>query len=104
LLTILFTSVLLAAKNSLYAIIFGLQVAFYSMAAVSWIFEKAGVKVAWLGYPQYFVITNLASVLAFIKLVRGERYVRWQPLREPQEPSAPITDSGVLSGNRGVRS
>ena len=104
LLTILFTSVLLAPKNSLYAIIFGLQVAFYSMAAVSWLFEKAGVKVAWLGYPQYFVITNLASVLAFIKLVRGERYVRWQPLREPQEPSAPITDSGVFSGNRGVRS
>lgn len=103
LLMTLFMSALLAAKNSLYAIVFGLQVAFYLMAAISWLFEKAGVKASWLGYPQYFVITNLASVLAFIKLVRGERYVRWQPLREAQASSGNITDSGVLSSeDRGV--
>lgn len=104
LLMTLLMSALLASKNAFYAIVLGLQVAFYLTAAISWFSEKAGVKVAWLGYPQYFVITNLASVLAFIKLVRGERYVRWQPLREAQESSAAITDPAVLSGNRGVRS
>lgn len=104
LLMTLFMSALLASKNALYAIVFGLQVAFYFTAAISWLFEKAGVKVGWLAYPQYFVITNLASVLAFIKLVRGERYVRWQPVREAQESSAAITEPAVFSGNRGVRS
>lgn len=99
LLMTLFMSALLASKNALYAIVFGLQVAFYLAAAISWLCEKAGVKVAWLGYPQYFVITNLASVLAFIKLVRGERYVRWQPLRGKS-----VTDPAVFSENSEVRS
>jgi hypothetical protein len=34
-----------------------------------------------LALPQYFVITNVACLLALFKLVRGERYVRWEPVR-----------------------
>jgi hypothetical protein len=32
--------------------------------------------------PLYFVLTNIASVIAFYKFLRGERYARWEPIRE----------------------
>ena len=35
-----------------------------------------------LALPQYFVITNLASLIAFVKFLAGERYTRWEPSRE----------------------
>jgi hypothetical protein len=35
-----------------------------------------------LALPQYFVITNLASLIAFVKFLTGERYTRWEPSRE----------------------
>ena len=34
-----------------------------------------------LALPQYFVLANLASLLAFYKFLRGERYARWEPIR-----------------------
>jgi cellulose synthase/poly-beta-1,6-N-acetylglucosamine synthase-like glycosyltransferase len=84
LLLILITSGLMARSNWMYTLIFVCQVLFYLVAVVSWLVEKAGVKSYWLAFPQYFVITNLASLLAFIKLIRGERYVRWEPVRDAQ--------------------
>jgi hypothetical protein len=35
-----------------------------------------------MALPQYFVITNLASLIAFVKFLSGERYARWEPSRE----------------------
>jgi hypothetical protein len=29
----------------------------------------------------YFVLANLASVIAFYKFIRGERYATWEPIR-----------------------
>jgi len=34
-------------------------------------------------FPQYFVLANWAALVAFYKFVRGERYARWEPIREP---------------------
>lgn len=90
----------LAWNSLLYAVIFGCQVAFYGAAGISWLVEKAGLKSYWLAFPQYFVITNLASLIAFIKLVRGERYVRWEPVREAQLSSGKSTI--ISSSERGA--
>jgi hypothetical protein len=35
-----------------------------------------------LAIPQYFVLTNAASLVGFYKFLRGERYARWEPIRE----------------------
>ena len=35
-----------------------------------------------LALPHYFVLANAAVVLAFYKFLRGERYARWEPVRE----------------------
>jgi len=88
LLVTLLTSGLLAPSSVLYGLVFGCQVAFYLVAAVSWLSERAGVKSRWLALPQYFVITNLASLIALFKLIRGERYIRWEPVRDQQPSSA----------------
>ena len=35
-----------------------------------------------LALPQYFVLANLASLIAFYQFLRGERYTHWDPNRE----------------------
>ena len=82
LITIFIASAFLATRNAFYAVMFAGQVAFYLAALVSWVLERMGVTFSLLALPQYFVITNLASLIAFVKFVTGERYTRWEPSRE----------------------
>jgi cellulose synthase/poly-beta-1,6-N-acetylglucosamine synthase-like glycosyltransferase len=82
LIAIFIASAWLATRNAFYAAVFVMQVAFYLAALVSWILERLGVTFGLLALPQYFVITNLASLIAFVKFLTGERYTRWEPSRE----------------------
>jgi biofilm PGA synthesis N-glycosyltransferase PgaC len=82
LIAIFLASAFLAARNTFYAVVFVMQVAFYLAALVSWVLERMGVRFSLLALPQYFVITNLASLIAFVKFLTGERYTRWEPSRE----------------------
>ena len=83
LIAIFITTGFLAPRNAFYAALFVVQVAFYLAALVSALLEKIGLSVRLLALPQYFVITNLASLIAFVKFVSGESYTRWEPHREP---------------------
>jgi len=83
LLVIFIASLVLAPRSSFYALVALLQVSFYLAALVSWALERRGVRVRLLAIPQYFVIANLASLLALYQFLRGERYARWEPIREP---------------------
>ena len=82
LIALLITSAFLAFKNLFYATVFIAQVCFYLAAAASALMVRLGINSRWLALPQYFVITNVACLIALFKLVRGERYVRWEPVRE----------------------
>ena len=82
LLAILFSSALLAFSSTLYSAIFLAQVAFYAMAALGWLLERAGYKNRLLAFPQYFVLANAACLIAAYKFLHGERYARWEPIRE----------------------
>lgn len=82
LIAIFIASAFLATRNAFYAAVFVIQVAFYLAALVSWMLERMGVTFSLLALPQYFVITNLASLIAFVKFLTGERYTRWEPSRE----------------------
>jgi cellulose synthase/poly-beta-1,6-N-acetylglucosamine synthase-like glycosyltransferase len=82
LIALLITSAFLAFKNLFYAAVFIAQIGFYLAAAASAVMVRLGINSRWLALPQYFVITNVACLIALIKLVRGERYVRWEPVRE----------------------
>jgi cellulose synthase/poly-beta-1,6-N-acetylglucosamine synthase-like glycosyltransferase len=79
---LLASSVLLDPLSPFYAIALVLQAGFYGMAVAAWLLERAGKRLSLLAMPLYFVLANLASVIAFYKFIRGERYARWEPIRE----------------------
>jgi len=79
----LLSSIALAPRHTFYALVALAQSGFYALALVGWILEKAGIRNRLLALPQYFVLTNLASLIAFYKYFRGERYARWETVREP---------------------
>jgi hypothetical protein len=79
----LLSSAVLAPHSFFYAAAFIAQFCFYHAALMGWVLEKACVHVRVLALPQYFVLTNIASLVAFYKFLRGERYARWEPIREP---------------------
>jgi len=83
LLGMLVASVFLASSSRFFAAVFFAQAGCYLLAAFSWLLEQFGVHSRLLALPQYFVLTNLAPLLAGYKFVTGERYARWEPIREP---------------------
>jgi cellulose synthase/poly-beta-1,6-N-acetylglucosamine synthase-like glycosyltransferase len=82
LILILAASAVLANGSIFYLIALVAQLSCYLAALASWMLERVGVKNRLLSLPQYFVLANLASLVAFYKFLRGERYARWEPIRE----------------------
>lgn len=81
LIVIFLSSLVLAGGALAYRIVFALQLAGYAGAACAWMLERIGVRSRLLALPHYFVLANVASILAFLKFLRGERYARWEPIR-----------------------
>jgi len=73
----LVTNVALAAHSSWYASLLGIQVGFYCAVAGGW----AGVRA--LRIPFYFVVANLAILVAWFRYARGERMTVWKPSERP---------------------
>jgi cellulose synthase/poly-beta-1,6-N-acetylglucosamine synthase-like glycosyltransferase len=71
----------LSTSSAFYRMLFALQGLGYLCAAFSWLLEKVGVHSRVLALPHYFVLANLASVIALFQFLRGERYARWEPIR-----------------------
>ena len=82
LVALLITSVILAGSSPFFVLTVAVQVLFYSMAVAGWVIEKMGGRLSVLAMPLYFVLANLASAVAFYKFLRGETYVRWEPIRQ----------------------
>jgi cellulose synthase/poly-beta-1,6-N-acetylglucosamine synthase-like glycosyltransferase len=83
LLALLFASIVLAPGSLFYLLVLVAQLSFYLAALCGWLSERSGAHIRLLALPQYFVLANLASLVAFYKFLRGERYARWEPIREP---------------------
>jgi len=82
-----FLIALFAASSLLAGVSFGYQIFFLAQAfgylcgALSWLLENFGVRSRALALPHYFVLANVASVIAMFQFLRGERYARWEPIR-----------------------
>ena len=81
LLTIFISTGILAFDSVLFAMIFILQIIFYSIALLTWVLESRNLKLGILTIPLYFVLTNLASAIGFYKFLRGEHFAQWEPIR-----------------------
>jgi len=82
LIAILATSGILARYSLLYLLVFGSQLGCYLGAVGEWMLERAGVHSRILALPQYFVLSNLAALIACYQFLRGERYEHWETNRE----------------------
>ncbi len=82
LILILIASALLAVHSTFYLILLLLQTTFYASAFIGWLLERSGKSVGAFAVPLYFSLTNLASLVGFYKFLSGERYARWEPIRD----------------------
>ena len=86
LIAILAASVGLAPRSISFAIVLVAQIGFYGAAGLAGLLERSGLHSRLLAIPQYFVLGNLASLIAFYQFLRGERYARWEPIRVSAAP------------------
>jgi cellulose synthase/poly-beta-1,6-N-acetylglucosamine synthase-like glycosyltransferase len=99
---LLICSWLLIERSRFFAAVFFGQLLFYALAVLGWVLEYLGVQSRVLALPHYFVLANLASLLAFFKFLSGERYASWQPAREglsaaPVSPAVNAADGKKYS-------
>jgi cellulose synthase/poly-beta-1,6-N-acetylglucosamine synthase-like glycosyltransferase len=76
-----FASTALASRSIVFAVILAGQISFYGAAGLAGLLERSGLHSRLLAIPQYFVLGNIASLIAFFHFLRGERYARWEPIR-----------------------
>ena len=80
--SMLISSGLLASRSLVYSVLFAAQALFYLVAIADWAFQKQGIDVKLAALPRYFCVANLASVAGFYKFIKGERFARWEPIRD----------------------
>ena len=81
LVVLLLSSAVLAANSLFFGLLLMVQLAFYTLAATGWLLERNGRRIRLLALPHYFVLGNLAALMAFYQFLRGERYASWEPIR-----------------------
>lgn len=82
LVAILVTSGILARHSMIYFLLFLGQLGSYLTAVAGWVLERAGMHSRLLALPQYFVLSNLAALIACYQFLRGQRYAHWETNRE----------------------
>jgi poly-beta-1,6-N-acetyl-D-glucosamine synthase len=76
---ILISNAALALGGSfLYQVIFGLQIIFYLLAGLGWIFERRQLKIKAFFIPYYFCVMNYSVFLGFLRLIKGRQTVLWE--------------------------
>ncbi len=91
LVTAFVSSAILARGSSIFEIALLGQLAFYLIAGLGILLERAGARIGVFAIPHYFVLANLASVLGFYKFLSGERYATWEPIREKNGEVGPVS-------------
>jgi cellulose synthase/poly-beta-1,6-N-acetylglucosamine synthase-like glycosyltransferase len=76
---LLVSSALVYARDGSYAELLFLQISAYALAAVGYVFRRSGAGASKLLAPYYFVILNLACVVAFWKFLSGQKMIVWNP-------------------------
>lgn len=102
LMLLLVSSAILAPRSLVYTVALVAQLLFYVAAFTGFLLERAAInRLRLLALPQYFVLANVASVIAGYKFLSGERYARWEPIREPQSPASPASTVATAGGTQG---
>lgn len=76
------TNLLIVNQSRVYIATLAVQVALYLSALAGGVLARFGAKPGALALPYYFVLANIAIIVAFVKHLRGEAHVVWEPARE----------------------
>lgn len=68
--------------RTFYKITMALQAAFYAMAVIAWLGEKAHLKLKIFSIPLYFSTVNIASLVSLYKTLKGFKAVTWETVRK----------------------
>jgi cellulose synthase/poly-beta-1,6-N-acetylglucosamine synthase-like glycosyltransferase len=83
LVALLASSFALSFSSSIFLLIFLAQCGVYGAAVLSWALGRGGKNIGLMAVPQYFLLTNVASVMAFFRFIKGDKLATWEPIREP---------------------
>jgi cellulose synthase/poly-beta-1,6-N-acetylglucosamine synthase-like glycosyltransferase len=76
-----FVANIVLAREPLYLLLLLLQTALLAAGAVGFILQDKQRDLGLLGKPYYFLLTNIASLVAMLRYLQGERMVVWNPIR-----------------------
>jgi cellulose synthase/poly-beta-1,6-N-acetylglucosamine synthase-like glycosyltransferase len=79
-LTAIAANIALAGQTP-YLILLLAQLALIAAGAMGYLLQQRGRKLGPLTQPYYFLLTNVASLIATLRCLRGERMVTWTPIR-----------------------
>jgi cellulose synthase/poly-beta-1,6-N-acetylglucosamine synthase-like glycosyltransferase len=69
------------AGQTPYLVLLLAQCALIAAGALGFPLQERGYKLGLLARPYYFLLTNVASLMATLRYLRGERMVTWTPIR-----------------------
>jgi cellulose synthase/poly-beta-1,6-N-acetylglucosamine synthase-like glycosyltransferase len=69
------------ASQMPYLVLLLAQFALIAAGAVGFLLQQRGHKLGLLTRPYYFLLTNVASLIATLRYLQGERIVTWTPIR-----------------------
>ena len=75
-------NLLLASEALVYRLTILAQMSLYLAALLGWLGERLGLRLGVLALPYYYALANVASCAAFVKFMRGEAHILWEPIRE----------------------
>jgi len=76
------SNLLLIGESLFFQVLFAGQVLFLFAAAIGWCCDRIGLRAGPLMIPYYLVLGNVASFRGFLKFMKGEAHLVWEPIRE----------------------
>ena len=73
--------VALALEGPFYLALLAGQCAVLAAGLLGFVLQSRRRELGLLGQPYYFLLTNVASLIATLRYLQGERMVTWQPIR-----------------------
>jgi cellulose synthase/poly-beta-1,6-N-acetylglucosamine synthase-like glycosyltransferase len=80
-LLVMLTTSLAMAANPLYLALFALQLLLIVAGIAGYLLHASSMRLGLLTKPYYFLLTNVASFLATVRYLKGDRIVTWKPIR-----------------------
>ena len=68
-------------RSVLYVALLACQLLVILAGTLGFALQARLTKLGMLSQPYYFLLTNIASFLAALRYMKGERMVTWKPLR-----------------------